>query len=157
MLEILSLWGVTQAVGFIFKPVLEELAKSTAKDWAKDIFKKSFANVLKLPKKEPLEIAAGKAIKEFLGLIQQELEDLDLEEDEIKKYVKPLNQYLSNNNVKETLGSAFKEDCKRIDTTLLAKTWNDLELELLPDDFNWEIVSKRYSRKLNPYGVNRMS
>jgi hypothetical protein len=42
MLDWLALWGVTQAVGFVFKPVLEDLAKSTAKGWVSDYFKKSF-------------------------------------------------------------------------------------------------------------------
>ena len=32
MLDWLALWGVTQAVGFVFKPVLEDLAKDTRKE-----------------------------------------------------------------------------------------------------------------------------
>ena len=76
MLDWLAIWGVTQAVGFVFKPVLEDLAKDTAKDWVGDYFKKSFKNVLWLPQKEPLEIAVGKALKEFLAFVQQELENV---------------------------------------------------------------------------------
>ena len=34
MFDWLALWGVTQAVGFVFKPILEDLAKDAAKDWA---------------------------------------------------------------------------------------------------------------------------
>ncbi len=66
MVDLLTIWGVTQAVGFVFKPILEDLAKDATKDWAKDIFKDCLKNVVRLPKKKPLEIAAGKALKEFL-------------------------------------------------------------------------------------------
>jgi hypothetical protein len=66
MVDLLTIWGVTQAVGFVFKPILEDLAKDATKNWAKDIFKDCLKNVVRLPKKEPLEIAAGKALKEFL-------------------------------------------------------------------------------------------
>jgi len=34
MIDWLLIWGVTNAVSFIFKPILEDLAK----DWAKDLF-----------------------------------------------------------------------------------------------------------------------
>ncbi|WP_375502703.1 hypothetical protein [uncultured Nostoc sp.] len=34
MLDWLAIWGVTQAAGLIFKPILEDLAKDAAKDWA---------------------------------------------------------------------------------------------------------------------------
>ncbi|HEY9851265.1 MAG TPA: hypothetical protein V6D28_17485 [Leptolyngbyaceae cyanobacterium] len=37
MIDRLLAWGVTQAVGFAFKPILEDLAKEATKDWAKDI------------------------------------------------------------------------------------------------------------------------
>ena len=39
MLDWLAIWGVTQAVGFVFKPIFEDLAKDAAKDWAKDLLK----------------------------------------------------------------------------------------------------------------------
>jgi len=31
MIEWLEIWGVTSAVGFLFKPILEDLAKDAAK------------------------------------------------------------------------------------------------------------------------------
>ncbi|MDX2213416.1 MAG: hypothetical protein SFY66_09015 [Oculatellaceae cyanobacterium bins.114] len=33
-------------------------------------------------------------------------------------------------------------------TSLLANTWNSLNLPRLPDEFNWEQISKRYLRKV---------
>jgi hypothetical protein len=115
MVDLLVAWGVAQAVGFIFKPILEDLAKDAAKDFAKDFLKDSLKHVF-LPDKEPLNIAIGKAIKEFLQLVQQQLEVADLSEAEQKQYTEPLKQFLKNKSVIEVLGSAFKDDCQGLDT-----------------------------------------
>ena len=144
--EWLAIWGVTQAVGFVFKPILEDLAKDAAKDYVKDFFKTSLGNVIKGLDKKPLEKATGKAIKEFLGFVQQELEDVDLDEVELKQYTKPLKLFLKNKSVLETLGSAFDNNIKVLDTNKLATTWNEINPPL-PEEFNWERVAKRYLRK----------
>ncbi len=85
MLDWLAVWGASQAVGFVFKPILEELATDAAKDGVKDFFQDSISKVARLPSKDPLNKAAGKALKEFLYLVQQELESTDLEEENIKQ------------------------------------------------------------------------
>ena len=144
----LLMWGVTQAVGFAFKPILEDLAKDAAKDWAKDLFKNSLKNVLRLPTEEPIDIAAGKALKEFLQLVQQELEDAEIGEAELQQYINPLKQFIKKEPVKKILGSAFDEDCQYLDVGILAKAWNELNLLTLPNDFDWERVSKRYQKKV---------
>ena len=41
MTDWLVIWEVTQGVGFLFKPILEDLAKDAAKDYIKDFFKTS--------------------------------------------------------------------------------------------------------------------
>jgi hypothetical protein len=148
MLDWLAVWGVSSAVGLVFKPILEDLAKDATKDWAKDLLKDSFKNVLRLPSKEPVDIAAGKALKEFLQLVQDELEDADLPEAELKQYIKPLKQFIKDKSVKEILGSAFKDDCQVLDAVTLAKTWTQLNLRSLPDGFEWERVAKRYLKKV---------
>ncbi|HEY9891657.1 MAG TPA: NACHT domain-containing protein, partial [Candidatus Sericytochromatia bacterium] len=148
MVDLLVAWGVTQAVGFVFKPILEDLAKDSAKDWAKDLFKDSLKNVIRLPTKEPLDIAAGKALKEFLQLVQDELEDAELSEEQLKNYIKPLKQFIKDKSVKEILGSAFKDDCQAVDTKTLTKIWYQLNLLSLPDEFSWERVAKKYLKKV---------
>ncbi|MGB5959229.1 MAG: HEAT repeat domain-containing protein [Coleofasciculaceae cyanobacterium] len=147
MVDLLVAWGVTQAVGFVFKPILEDLAKDAAKDWAKDLFKDSLKNVIRLPEKEPLDIAAGKALKEFLQLIQDELEEAELTDEQLKDYIKPLKQFIKDKSVKEILGSAFKDECKSLDTKTLAKIWYQLNLSSLPEDFNWQRIGKKYLKK----------
>ncbi len=144
----LLVWGVTQAVGFAFKPIMEELAKDTVKELAKDFFKDCFKSVFRLPSKEPLEIAAGKALNEFLQLVQQELEDTEVSEAELQQYVKPLKTFTDNSSVKEILGCGFQYDCQAIETKELTKIWYQLDLLSLPDDFSWERLGKRYVKKV---------
>jgi predicted NACHT family NTPase len=148
MVDWLAVWGVANAVGFVFKPILEDIAKDAAKDYTKDFFKDCLKSFLRLPKKEPLDIAAGKALKEFLQLVQQELEDADLPEGELQMYTKPLKHFINNKAVKEILGSAFNNDCQALNTRTLAKTWNDLNLRSLPDEFDWEQIARRYLKKV---------
>jgi predicted NACHT family NTPase len=152
MVDWLVVWGVTQVVGFPFKPILEDLAKDSAKDFVEDFFQDSLKSVFHFPSKEPLKIAAGKALKEFLQLVQQELEAADVDEQALKQYTKPLKQFIKDTSVAEILGSAFKEDCRHLDTRTLSQTWNDLNLLALPDQFDWERVAKRYLKKVKAIG-----
>jgi len=147
MMDWLAVWGVTHAVGFTFKPVLEELAKDATKDWVKDLFKSSLSKVVRLPSQEPLDIAAGKALKEFLELVQQELEN-DLDEEESTQYIDSLKQFIKNKSVREKIGSPFQVDCKVLDTQELATTYNELKLLSLPDKFDWERIAKLYLKKV---------
>ena len=144
----LTIWGVTQAVGFVFKPILEDLAKESVRDYAKDFFKDCLSKVIRLPEKDPLKEAYGKALKEFLALIQGELEDADYQEIQIKQYTQPLQAFIKQEAIAATLGSAFDEDRKGLDTKILAQTWKDMNLPSPPKDFNWELISKRYFRKV---------
>ncbi|MEA5582786.1 HEAT repeat domain-containing protein, partial [Nodularia harveyana UHCC-0300] len=148
MIDWLAIWGVTQAVGFIFKPIFEDLAKDMAKDWAKDFLKSIPQRFLDKLKKEDIEIAAGKALKEFLQLMQQELEDADLEDVELKKYIQPLKKFIHNPVIKEILGSGFGPDNQSLDFKALADTWYQMKLPTPPNDFKWETVSKRYLKKV---------
>nr|WP_322681385.1 HEAT repeat domain-containing protein [Nostoc sp. DedQUE03]MDZ7976870.1 HEAT repeat domain-containing protein [Nostoc sp. DedQUE03] len=149
MLDWLAIWGVTQAAGLIFKPILEDLAKDAAKDWAKDLLKGIPGNILEKLKKEDIEIAAGKALKEFLQLVQEDLKGGELSEDEIKKYTQPIKQFLKNQEVKEILGNAFKDNNPAIDTNRLQAIWDKINISNpLPDDFNWKRVAKKYLQKV---------
>jgi hypothetical protein len=148
MVDWLLLWGATQAVGVLVYPILQDLAKEGAKDFAKDFFKDSLKHVL-VREKDPRNIAAGNAIKEFLQLVQQELKDADVSEAQLQHYTKPLKEFINDKSVKEILGSAFKDDCQDLDTKTLAKTWYQLNLSpSLPEEFDWELVGKLYRKKV---------
>ncbi|YAG13176.1 hypothetical protein NSTC745_02494 [Nostoc sp. DSM 114161] len=148
-MDLLAIWGVTQAAGLIFKPILEDLARDAAKDWAKDLLKGIPGNILEKLKKEDIEIAAGKALKEFLQLVQEDLKGGELSEDEIKKYTQPLKQFVNHQEVKEILGNPFKDINRVIDTNRLQEIWDKINTSNpLPDDFNWKRVAKKYLQKV---------
>ncbi|MEJ1929670.1 HEAT repeat domain-containing protein [Nostoc sp. NIES-2111] len=148
ILDWLAVWGVTQAVGFAFKSIFEDLAKDAAKDWAKDLLKSVPNNILQKLQKEDIETAAGTALKEFLQLMQQELEDADLEGSELEKYTQPLSIFIQDKSLKNLLGLPFKPDCQVISSQSLAKAWYENNLPNLPQEFDWERLAKRYLKKV---------
>ena len=154
-MDLLVVWGVAQTAGFVFKPILEELskdlgniAKDAAKDWTKDLFKGIPGNALKRLQKQDIDIAAGKALKELLLLVQQELEDAEIEDKELKQFVKPFKTFIHNKDVKEILGSAFNYECENLDTKGLESKWYELDLPALPSEFDWKKIGKRYLKKV---------
>jgi predicted NACHT family NTPase len=148
MVEWLAVWGVYTVAGFVFTEVLAPLAKGALEDYVKDFFKDSIKDFTGLFQKDTLPTVVGKALKEFLQLVQQELEDADVSEEQLKQYIQPLNQFINNKSVKELLGSAFQYDCEAVDTKRLSKIWYQLDLLSLPEEFDWELVSKRYVKKV---------
>ncbi|MEH2421933.1 MAG: HEAT repeat domain-containing protein [Nostoc sp.] len=145
MPDLLAIWGVTQVAGFIFKPILEDLAKDAAKDWAKDLLKGIPGKIVQKLKKEDIEIAAGKALKEFLQLMQQQLKvRCKLAEAEIKEYTKDIQKFISDKSVTETIGKAFDINCESLDAKMLEDSWNRLQLKPLPSKFNWQSFTEQY-------------
>ncbi|MEH2037724.1 NACHT domain-containing protein, partial [Nostoc sp.] len=145
MLDWLAIWGVTQAAGFIFKPILEDLAKDAAKDWAKDLLKGIPGKIVQKLKKEDIEIAAGKALKEFLQLMQQQLKvRCKLAEAEIKEYTTDIKKFISDKSVTEILGQAFDINCESLDAKTLEDSWNRLQFKPLPSKFNWQSITEQY-------------
>lgn len=148
MVDWLIVWGAVETAGILVKPILEDLAKDSAKDYAKDFFKDCLKKVIRLPEKDVQKEAYGKALKEFLELMQQELETAGYQEAQIKQYIQPLKQFVHNEKVAAILGQAFESECRTLDTRVLAQTWRDLDLPYLPDEFDWDLVCKLYIRKV---------
>ncbi|MBD2363912.1 HEAT repeat domain-containing protein [Anabaena minutissima FACHB-250] len=148
ILDWLAVWGITQAVGFAFKSIFEDLAKDAAKDWAKDLLKGIPGNILQQLKPEDIDIAAGKALKEFLQLMQQELEDADLEETELQQYNYALKKFINHKSIKLILGEPFQPNCQLINAKVLTNTWHEMKLPNLPQQFDWERLAKRYLKKV---------
>ncbi|WP_414518037.1 HEAT repeat domain-containing protein [Nostoc sp. PCC 9305] len=145
MLDWLAMWGVTQTAGLIFKPILEDLAKDAAKDWAKDLLKGIPGKIFQKLKKEDIEIAAGKALKEFLQLMQQQLKvRCKLAETQIKDYTTDIQKFISDKSVTEILGKAFDINCESLDAKTLEYSWNRLQLKPLPSKFNWQSITEQY-------------
>ncbi|KST64512.1 NACHT domain-containing protein [Mastigocoleus testarum] len=154
-MDLLLLWGVTQTAGFVFKPILEDLAKelgniakNAAKDWAKDLFKNLSTNPLDFLHRKDIDIAAGKALNAFLSLVQQELEYAEVEDKELQQFIQPFKIFICDRDVKEILGSAFEYERKTLDTKKLERKWYELELPELPEDFEWKRIAKPYFKKV---------
>jgi predicted NACHT family NTPase len=148
MLDWLAIWGVSQAVGILVYPILQDLAKEGAEDFAKDFFKDSLKHVL-LREKDPRLVAAGKAIKEFLQLVQQQLKfRCKLPDAEIKQYIQEVKKFIRNQSVKEILGKGFDANCESLDARTLEQTWNSLQLKPMPPNFNWGSLTDQYLMKV---------
>ncbi|MBW3587429.1 MAG: NACHT domain-containing protein, partial [Cyanobacteria bacterium 0813] len=127
----------------LVQPILQDLAVDGAKDLVKDFFKDSLKNVL-FGEKDPRQVAAGKAIKKFLELVQQQLKIAGLPPEEIKRYIKDVKQFINNKSVKEILGKAFESDRESLDAKLLEQTWEQLHLTPLPARFKWQTIANQY-------------
>jgi predicted NACHT family NTPase len=157
MADWLLLWGAAQLFGFAFKDVLVKLATAALEDYVKDFFKGSIKDLVDLAKEKPLKVAFGQALKEFLGFVQLELEEAEIDATELKQYADSLDQFVSDSVVLENLGKPFQialgntflADSQSLDTATLAQTWNNLNLKALPKDFDWERVGKRYKKKVD--------
>jgi predicted NACHT family NTPase len=160
-MEWLVLWGAKKLAGFIFREVLLKLAQSALEDYVKDFFKASIKDLVGLANEDPLKVAFGKGITQFLYIVQEELQDAEDDDAQIDpppilQYQDSLSQFLQDKSVLETLGQPFSKalgttsaaDGTFFDCGLLARKWNDLNLQRLPDEFNWQKVCKRYSRKV---------
>ena len=69
-----------------------------------------------------------------------------MDESQLEQYIEPLEKFIKNKSVLETLGSAFDNNII-LDTNKLAKEGNQINPSL-PDDFDWELVVKPYQRKV---------
>ncbi|MEH2459039.1 HEAT repeat domain-containing protein [Nostoc sp.] len=152
MLEWLTMWGVSGAVGFLFQPVIAQFAQELGKDLLKDVFKDVLkaipAQTLQRLKKKEKDIAVGKAFKEFLELVQQELQSADFTDTQVQEYTKPLKTFLNEKRVQEVLGSPFNYGGEAIDVKTLQKIWYELNLLSLPEEFNWIKLGKLYVKKV---------
>lgn len=147
-MDALVVWGVANAVGFVFGDVLKELAKGTLEDYTKDFFKDRIKALPERFNKEPLVKAMGKALKEFLQLVQEELETWGLSQDELKPYQGALKTFIHNKAVKQELSQAFAEGCRSLDEYTLAQTWETLQLQPLPAEFDWQAITQQYLRRV---------
>ena len=145
----LTEWGVNSSPGFAFKRILQELARDGAKDYSQTWFWSYLPN-LEPEQSQILQLTVGSSVKEFLALVQQELEDADLEEIQLQQYLQPLQTFLHQEPVKQVLARAFQLNLEKLDLDYqsLATTWQELNLLALPEDFSWPAISKRYRRKV---------
>lgn len=135
---------MTQAVGFLFKPVLEDLAKDAVKDVVKDKIKASFGSVFRAVGKDTLTRAYGRAVKELLQLIQDELIANEVPETQVAAWNDDAKLFIRSDAVQQTLCRAFGESSSAVDAGALARSWNEMPNgpHILPADFNWQRIAR---------------
>ena len=148
MVDWLVVWGVTQAAGVLVQPILADLVTEGAKDFGKDFFKDALKKVFHLPEADVQKEAYGKALKVFLELMQEELQEAGYQEAMVKQYIPVLKKFIAHQEVAAALGKAFEVECRSIDTRLLTKRWADLNPPHLPESFDWDILGKLYVREV---------
>ncbi|MBD2316566.1 hypothetical protein [Phormidium tenue] len=145
MLEFLLTIGASELGKAIFEQALK-LGQSAAEDYVKDFFKDCLKEGITSTKPEVTKKAVAQALKEFLVLVQKELEDWEISEAEIRDlYDRPLVQFVKNDLVKPILGRAFERDCTAIDTIALTEIWKnsnfrDKPFPEMPPEFNWQVI-----------------
>jgi GTPase SAR1 family protein len=153
MLEWLLTLGAAELGKAIFEQVLK-LGQSAAEDYVKDFFKGCLQEGIAAAKPEVTKKAVAEALKAFLLLMTDELEDRELSKAEIRdRYDPALVQFIQNDSVKPILGKAFEKDCRSIDATALSTIWQQSTLKgkpfpTIPEEFDWQRVGREYLKKV---------
>src|SRR5262249_1524969 len=99
-------WGAAQATGLLVKPVLEDLAKDVAKDGAKDYVKDCFGKVFKPLQLEAHQKAIGRALKDLVRVIDDELRNAGVPAAQTEAWAGDLKQFIRMKSVQEALQQA---------------------------------------------------
>ena len=154
-IEWLELWGVAGATGFVFRPILEELAKDAAKKMGGDYVKACFGSVFKALHRDPLQKAVGQTLKELLQLLQDELLDCDVEEEALQAWIPSVKAFVHQADFKQAIGDAIEKTDTPLDGAALAQAWAALESQrAVPEGFSWDRIAKRVCRKIKDIRTN---
>ncbi|MBD2198492.1 MULTISPECIES: NACHT domain-containing protein [Calothrix] len=136
------------AVGLLVKSIVnEDFFKDITKEYAKDFLKNRLQKVATMLQQDKMQKAVAKALREFLQLIEDELNLRKLADEDINIFAEPLKQFIHHKSVQEILAKGFDIDCDEIDYQSLESIWDYLYLPTLPAKFNWQLVADRYLRK----------
>lgn len=141
MPDLLTIWLGTQAVSFVFRPILEDLAKEVAKDGAKDFCRGALKAVLH--GRDEWKQATGRAVAQFLVEFQQELIGAGVEPPGCAEYTEPLRRLTGVPEVRAALGTLVIEARATLEAGLLNRIWNEMGLPTLPADFRWQALTRR--------------
>jgi predicted NACHT family NTPase len=143
----LAIIGIASGVGLVFKPILEDFAKDVLKDTAKDYVKGCFGSVFSSLRKEPLQRALGKALRELLQLIQDELLDCGLTEEELEDWMPQVKEFTRSDGLQQALRQLFTQSDSGVDPSLLAGSWKPFATDRpLPEGFSWQRIAGRFTR-----------
>ena len=146
MVEGLMLWDAGQ---MLLRPILEDLAKEVATDAAKSYVGRCFKSVFSVIHRDALTKAIGRALKELLEHIEDELLDADLGEEAIKKLIPAIQAFLDHDAVRGSIHSLFLQPGYKALPQEFANAWSKSNPNTsLPDEFSWQKIAKRFTRKV---------
>ena len=102
-MEWLAVRGIAEATSFVFKPILENLARDVAKEGAKDYVKGCFGSVFSLLRKEPLQRTRGKVLRQLLVLISDELLDSALTGQDLQEWIVTVGDFTRSDGVQQAI------------------------------------------------------
>lgn len=154
-MEWLALWGAQQLAGFAFGAVLEnlgtvlgDLTKGAGEDFVKDFFKDSLKSGIGRFQKDRLAVVMGKAIAQFLYLVQQELEASGIRKADLQAYNSALQRFIRHKAVRAWLAKAFEPGCQVLDVKSLRAVWSEMQLPDLPEEFSWGKIGRVYLNRV---------
>jgi 3-methyladenine DNA glycosylase AlkC len=146
---------MTVKVGEVVLEQALKLTQAAAEDYVKDFFKDCLKGTVALANPAVTKKAVGSALKEFLEIAIEELEDKGLSGAEIRDryYDLALVEFVKDEAVKPFLGQAFEQDCRVVDWGALAGIWGRSQLRgkafpVMPNEFDWAEVGKAYLKKV---------
>lgn len=153
MLEWLITIGASELGKAFFEQGLK-LGQSAAEDYVKDFFKGCLKDGVSSTKPEVTKKAVAEAVKAFLLLVTEELEDKGISAPDIRNHFdQPMVQFVKVDAVKPILGKAFEKDCRAIDVKELESIWQQSNFKgqpfpPMPEDFDWPRIGGEYLRKV---------
>ena len=144
-IEWLVAWGAGKAIGALVKPVLEDVAK----DFSKNKTKAWLRRAAKLIPHDEFLKAYGKALKELVEIIDEELRNAGVNAAQTEAWAQDIQQLIRTDALREALPQAFTASNGALDALTLQSGWQRLpEASPLPPDFDWDFVAKSFNRKL---------
>jgi HEAT repeat protein len=110
-------------IGVLVGPIVGDLVQDALKDYVKDFFKDRVKDVETLAQKPFARNAVKESLTAFARLFLQQLAELGLKEKELKPFVKPLQQFVKEKPVRQSLGTAFDANCQQVDVAALSQCW----------------------------------
>ncbi|MEO1144719.1 MAG: NACHT domain-containing protein, partial [Cyanobacteria bacterium J06638_22] len=137
------------AAGNVFVRTALQSIVGGLEGYTKDFFKDCVSDVVGLASEKRSHQALATALKQFLELVEDELLNADVPPATVRDlYQKDIQTLIHDDQIKPLLGKAFDPDCRAIDANSLAQRWAALNLQPMPEGFDWEQISKAYLRSV---------
>jgi hypothetical protein len=127
-----------------------------AADEAKGLSKEASGGITKSLLRRMKPDARAKAAKQALVLFAEEwhkeLTDKNLFDAAVPGYLSQLQTLIEN--ATDEIAEWMSPETKQVDLHILKLTWNELNLDPLPDGFDWDLVGQNYGRAIRTYIKN---